>query len=54
MHEKGQVWFATLEAISAHTRLLMAEGTWCPRVDHLPYYEGPIPELGRKSPELSA
>lgn len=53
MHQKGQVWFATLEDISAHTRQLMAEGAWHPRVDHLPYYDGPIPELGSTSPALS-
>jgi peptidoglycan/xylan/chitin deacetylase (PgdA/CDA1 family) len=54
MHEKGHVWFATLEEISAHSRALMAEGRWQPRVDRLPYYDGPIPELGLKSPELSS
>jgi peptidoglycan/xylan/chitin deacetylase (PgdA/CDA1 family) len=52
MHQKGQVWFATLEDISAHIRTLMAEGRWQPRVDPFPYYEGPIPELGEQSPEL--
>ena len=25
-------------------------GTWTPRVDRLPYYEGPIPELGEAEP----
>ncbi|HEY7711430.1 MAG TPA: ribulose phosphate epimerase, partial [Candidatus Entotheonella sp.] len=53
MHEKGNVWFAPLADIAAHVRTLMADGTWQPRVDRLPYYEGPIPELGARSPELS-
>ncbi len=53
MHDKGQVWFAPLEDIAAHVRQLMAEGRWQPRVDRLPYYEGPIPELGAQSPDVS-
>jgi peptidoglycan/xylan/chitin deacetylase (PgdA/CDA1 family) len=53
MHEKGKVWFAPLADIAAQVRTLMADGTWQPRVDRLPYYEGPIPELGVRSPELS-
>lgn len=53
MHEKGKVWFAPLADIAAHVRTLMVDGTWQPRVDRLPYYEGPIPELGARSPELS-
>jgi peptidoglycan/xylan/chitin deacetylase (PgdA/CDA1 family) len=51
MHKKGQVWFATLEDIAAHVRRLMRVGAWSPRVDRLPYYEGPIPELGPAKPE---
>lgn len=54
MHEKGKVWFAPLADIAAHVRTLIADGTWQPRVDRLPYYEGPIPELGVRPPELSA
>ena len=46
MHDKGQVWFASLEDIAAHVQRVVADGTWTPRVDHLPYYDGPIPELG--------
>lgn len=53
MHQKGKVWFAPLADIAAHVRKLMAAGQWRPRVDRLPYYEGPIPELGAQSPELS-
>ncbi len=50
---KGNVWFATLKDIASHTRTLMAEGVWQPRVDRLPYYDGPIPELGSRPPERS-
>ena len=50
MHEKGQVWFATLAEISAHIRGLVERGEWSPRVDRLPYYTGPIPELGDCEP----
>ena len=50
MHEKGQVWFAPLEEIADHVRTLAANGTWQPRVDRLPYYERPIPELGEAQP----
>jgi hypothetical protein len=31
----------------------MAEGTWTPRIDRLPYYDGPIPELGLAAPTLA-
>jgi peptidoglycan/xylan/chitin deacetylase (PgdA/CDA1 family) len=51
MHNKGDVWFATLEDIAAHVNQLMASGAWQPRVDDLPYYDGPIPELGEAQPE---
>jgi hypothetical protein len=40
------VWFATLEEIAAHVRKVIADSAWTPRVDRLPYYDGPIPELG--------
>jgi peptidoglycan-N-acetylglucosamine deacetylase len=46
MQNKGQVWFATLEDIAAHVKQMVAERRWQPRVDRLPYYAGPIPELG--------
>ncbi|WP_439815983.1 polysaccharide deacetylase family protein [Zavarzinia sp. CC-PAN008] len=45
MQDKGGVWFATMEEIAAHVRSLQAAGTWSPRVDRMPYYTGPIPEL---------
>lgn len=51
MRRKGNVWFARLDEISAHVERLMSAREWTPRVDRLPYYEGPIPELGRVAPE---
>jgi len=36
------VWFAPLTEIVAHMERLVAEGSYKPRVDHLPYYTGPI------------
>jgi peptidoglycan/xylan/chitin deacetylase (PgdA/CDA1 family) len=49
MQNKGNVWFAKLEDIAAHVRKVIAEGRWQPRVDRLPYYPGPIPELPRRA-----
>ncbi len=46
MQRKGKVWFARLDEIAAHARAMMTQGKWQPRVDTLPYYDGPIPELG--------
>jgi len=46
MNAKGGVWFARLDEITAHVQGLIDSGAWTPRVDRLPYYEGPIPELG--------
>ena len=54
MHDKGGVWFAALEDISAHVRRMIDEGKWTPRIDRLPYYDGPIPELGDAEPGLSS
>jgi peptidoglycan-N-acetylglucosamine deacetylase len=51
MHEKGKVWFARLDEITDHVNKIIADGAWSPRVDRLPYYDGPIPELGEASPE---
>ena len=48
MQEKGKVWFAKMEDIAAHVRRVVADGSWVPRIDRLPYYPGPIPELPRK------
>ena len=54
MHEKGGVWFATLEEISAHVRTVVADGSWRPRSDTLPYYDAPIPELGAAKAALAS
>ena len=53
MQSKGRVWFATLEEIAAHVKRVIADGTWKPRIDRLPYYDGPIPELGPATPSLA-
>lgn len=45
MQGKGGVWFATHAQVAAHVRALAASGEWSPRVDRLPYYEAPIPEV---------
>ena len=50
MHDKGQVWFATLDEIARHVQGLIESGEWSPRIDRLPYYDGPIPELGAAEP----
>jgi peptidoglycan-N-acetylglucosamine deacetylase len=49
MQRKGGVWFAKMEDIAAHVRKVVADGRWTSRIDRLPYYPGPIPELPRKS-----
>ena len=38
MLEKGKVWFAPMEAIAAHVEARIADGSYAPRIDHLPYY----------------
>ncbi|MFC5175603.1 polysaccharide deacetylase family protein [Nocardioides taihuensis] len=45
MMQKGQVWFATLDEISAYTRKLIDDGSWTPNSEQLPQYTGVIPEL---------
>jgi peptidoglycan-N-acetylglucosamine deacetylase len=45
MQKKGGVWFATLEEIALHVKACIANGSYSPRVDELPYYDGRIPEL---------
>lgn len=42
MQDKGQVWFARMEDIAAHMRAEVAAGRYQPRVERLPYYDGPI------------
>lgn len=49
MHEKGGVWFATLDEIANHVQECINNGKYKPRVDELPYYSGKIPELSVKN-----
>ena len=42
MQEKGDVWFARMEDIAAHVRVEINAGRHKPRIDRLPYYDGPI------------
>jgi hypothetical protein len=42
MQAAGGVWFAPLDEITAHVRRVVADGTWTPRVDRLPYYDRPL------------
>ena len=39
------VWFAKMEDITTHIQKCIDDGSWSPRVDKLPYYDAPIPEL---------
>ena len=41
MQETGEVWFATLEEIANHVKSCIAAGTYQPRIDRFPYYDGP-------------
>lgn len=45
MNAKGGVWFATMEDIARHVRCLMAAGQWSPRVESLPFWTEPVPQL---------
>ena len=42
MLEKGDVWFAPMEAIAAHVHGLVERGEYRPRRDRLPYHHGPL------------
>ena len=44
---KGSVWFATTEEIASHVRKCVADGTWTPRIDKLPFYKSPISAVDR-------
>lgn len=39
MRARGDVWFASLGEIAAHTNRLIAEGVWSPRVEKVPFYD---------------
>jgi len=43
MQGKGGVWFATLDEITRHVKTRVADGSWHPRTERLPYSERPIP-----------
>jgi peptidoglycan/xylan/chitin deacetylase (PgdA/CDA1 family) len=45
MLNRGDVWLTTMENIAEHVQKCIDDGSWTPRVDNLPYYDGPIPEL---------
>jgi hypothetical protein len=36
------VWFAPLEEIIGHVDGLRSEGSYAPRVEKLPYFDGPV------------
>ncbi|HEX9768058.1 MAG TPA: hypothetical protein VGA50_02695, partial [Kiloniellales bacterium] len=38
MLKKGKVWFAPMEKIAAHVKACIDNGSYTPRIDHLPYY----------------
>lgn len=42
IQERGDVWFAPMEDIAAHVNNLVSDGTWCPRVDTVPFYDAPV------------
>lgn len=44
MMSKGDVWFATLEEIAQHVQKCIDDGTYNPREDNIPYYDGRIEE----------
>jgi hypothetical protein len=45
IQNRGDVWFATMEEIANHVQKCVDDGSWTPRIDDLPYYEGRISEL---------
>lgn len=42
MRNAGAVWFARMDEIAAHVRGCIADGSFKPRVDDLPFYDGPV------------
>jgi peptidoglycan-N-acetylglucosamine deacetylase len=48
MQSKGNVWFARLDEICDYVKKLVADIAWQPRVEHLPPYHSPLPELPRR------
>lgn len=48
---KGDVWLTTMENIAVHVQKCIDDGSWTPRVDKLPYYDGLVPELATAAAE---
>ena len=48
MRARGDVWFARLDEVCDHVQKLMNEGVWQPRIEKMPAYVSPIPELARR------
>lgn len=44
---KGDVWLATMSEINDHVRNCIADGSWSPRVDLLPFDQSPIAAFSR-------
>ena len=42
VRERGDVWFAPMEDIAAHVNTVVADGTWSPRIDTVPFYDAPV------------
>ena len=40
--QKGDVWFAPMDEIAAHVQRSVRAGVYTPRIDSLPYYQGPV------------
>jgi len=47
MQAKGDVWFATMQDIAKHIRGLIDSGAWSPRVENLPFWTEPVPQIAR-------
>ncbi len=47
MQSRGNVWFARLDEICDHVNRLIAEHTWQPRIESMPVYHSPLPELSK-------
>lgn len=45
MQAKGDVWFATGEEVALHLQKVIADGSYTPRIDQVPFYEGRLAEL---------
>lgn len=45
MRNAGGVWFARLDEVCDHVCRMMDEGRWSPRVEKIPPYSCPVPEI---------